>query len=203
MGLPRVSYNSKDIDLSEDVSMRVADPVVVAVRNLLYLGDLETLVQKTVIRGELRWEMVTASGVTDATARRHFRQLSTWIQEGNLFTVARDRDKTADTTLSVAAAAGAASVTVTSATGLAAGDQYILRDKVHVELVQIAAGGISGNVITLEETTNFAFAIGARFRDDEYWPARLPDGLKDPIIQENPPTQFDVILPFVEEVNSL
>ena len=203
MALPRVSYNSKDIDLDEDVSMRVADPEVVAIRNLLQLGDIETLVQKTIVRGVIHWEVLVSSGATDDTRRRQFRQLSTWIQEGNTFTVARDRDKTANTTLSVAAAAGASSFTVTSTSGLAAGDQYILRDRVHVELVQIAAGGISGNVITPEETINFGYAIGARFRDAEFWPARLAEDLSDPIIQENPPVHFNVVLPFVEDVNSL
>ena len=203
MGLPRISYNSKDIDLAEDVSMLVKDPVVIAIRNLLQLGDIETLVQKTIIRGVIRWEILVSGGASDETRRRQFRQLSTWIQEGNTFTVARDRDKTANTTLSVAAAAGASSFTVTSTTGLTAGDQYILRDKVHVELTQIAVGGITGNVITPEETLNFGYAIGARYRDAEYWPARLAEDLGAPIIQENPPLHFNVVLPFVEDVNSL
>ena len=184
--------------------MRVAEPKVIAIRNLLRLGDIETLVQKTVIEGYLEWNrVVDSSGASDEDVKRQFRQLAAWAQAGGLFNIARDSGNVANTTLSVAASAGDISVTVTATTGLAALDTCIIRDKIWHDPIRIASGGISGNVITLDERLNFDYAIGARFRDDEYWPARLVEDLRNPIIEEEPPIHFNVRLPFVEEVNSL
>lgn len=202
MGLPRIVYNGKNIDLPEDVSMRLWDPFVIGARNQSILGAVEFLTQRTDIRGEVTWEMLSSSGSSDSTRRRQFRQLSTWAQEGRLFYVARDRDITVNTTLASDVAAGASTFSVSSASGMTAGMQLVIRDGLRAELVQIDTGGISGTTITPIETLNFGFSAGARVRYVEYWPARLPENAGR-IIQENPPLHFNVTLPFVEDVNGL
>ncbi len=134
-----------------------------------------------------------------ATLKRNLQQWLQWAQSGQAWTFARDSAKTANTTISSAAAAGASTVIVTSATGLSNGDQCILRSKDTIELVKIS--NISSTTITLTETLNFGYAAGSRFRAELFWPGRLLDK-KNPII-EQPIRHWGFELTFAEDVNGL
>ncbi len=134
-----------------------------------------------------------------ATLKRNLQQWLQWAQTGQAWTFARDSTKTANTTLSSAAAAGASSVVITNATGLVIGNQYILRSKDNIELVKIS--NIASTTITLTETLNFGYATGSRFRDELYWPGRLLDKT-NPII-EQPIRHWGFELTFAEDVNGL
>ncbi len=140
------------------------------------------------------------SNSTDATLKRNMRQFFQWASQGNAWTFASDSSKTVLTTLASGAASGDTSLVLTSATGVVAGQQYVLRSKTQIQVVKI--NSIAGApTVTIIEALDFAFASGSRFRDDQYWPARLAD-MTNPIV-EQPPLHFDIALRFTEDVNSL
>lgn len=200
MGLPRISYNSKNVDLPEDVSVMPWQLQQQGTQNRSVSGiGVETLSHRIDVVVSAAWDMLVASGVADTERKRQLRQLAQWIQAGSAFTFARDRDKTVNTTISADAAAGASSVVVASATGITIGDEYVLRDSLRAETVKVS--NISGTTITLAETLNFDFAAGARFRYAEYWPARAVPGTL--VVRDVPPVQFSVSLDFYEDVSGL
>ena len=199
MGLPRIAYNGKNIDLPEDVSVLPWEPRVVATQTRTVGGIVETLVQRTDVMVTVEWDLLASDGDSDTTRKRQLRQLSQWAQAGNAFAFARDRDKTVHTALDADAAAGDSGVTVEDAAGIAAGDECVIRDAVRSELVRAAS--VSGTTVTLEEVLDFDWSAGARFRHAEFWPARLAPGTD--LIVERPPLHFGARFDFIEDVNDL
>ena len=132
----------------------------------------------------------------DVTMARNLGQWLQWATFGNPWTFARDSNKMGNTTLSALALAGATNITVTSAAGFAVGDAVFLRTSTQQEPAKIA--GISGATITLTESLNFGYAMAARVRHQEFWPARLLDS-KNPV-RETPPC-YEVDFTFMEDWN--
>lgn len=206
MGVPTIYYGSKTIALSpsnQSASQsnwrQQIDPKQITVANNAVSGIEERL--------NVRLDLMVSMGfryfltTTDATIKRNVQQWFSYAQEGNAWYFALDSSKTVLTTLANSASAGASSVVVTSATGITAGQQYVVRGSTRMELIKVDASYVGGTTIPLVETLNNDWFAGDRFRSEFYWPARLIR--EDNVIVEREPIWFDVNLDFIEDVQSL
>lgn len=199
MGLPRITYNSKNLDFLTDVyRLQFDNPrQVLANASVSRIYEVLNVSPDLLISFGLRW--LVNSNASDATLKRKLYQWFEWASQGKPWTFARDSSKVTSTTLSAGASAGDLTLTVTSISGLSSGDQCIVRSATQMELIKIN-GAPSGSTVTLTETLNFDYASGSRFRHEQYWAGRLLDNRKH-VIQERPPVHFDVELLFTEDMN--
>src|ERR1043166_7532604 len=124
MGLPRITYNGKNVDFGEDLSeMDVLYPDQ-ANTNTSVAGIEEVLTERVECTVRAFWDSPILSGGPDTDLKRKLRQWLPWAKAGNTWTFARDSAEVVNPTLSATAAAGASSVVVTSATGITIGKQY-------------------------------------------------------------------------------
>lgn len=197
MAFPRITFNSKNIDFPFNIyRIQISYPRSV-IMNRAVSGIYEVLNVSSEVSVQLAFRWLV--NVDDATVKLNLYQFEQWAMQGKPWTFACDSSKTANTTLSAGAAAGASSITVTSITGFSANDICVLRSTTQCELVKIS-GAPSGATINLAATLNFDYANGSRFRLERYWPARVIQ-TSNPIIVEKPPLHFDAEFSFIEDMN--
>jgi hypothetical protein len=164
MGLPRIVFNSINLDFARPLSdYRIAD-VFRGGKNTSDGGITETVRSGT-------WDRVTIAVETfaDAAFYRALVAWWSWASRGKQYAFALDRDKTVNTTLVNAEAAGSTVIELTSVTGVAAGYyQIISADRTNREIVQVQSVG--GGAATLAAGTKLGYAAGDTFRDVDYWP---------------------------------
>jgi hypothetical protein len=110
----------------------------------------------------------------------------TWAQEGNAFRLNFDDAHTVSTTLNGTHGFGTGSGTytllVTSATGIVAGRQYVIRGGPHYQLVTVT--NVSGLDVTIDTVLDFDFPGGSLFRERYMWDLILRDSAaSSPIIE--------------------
>ena len=195
MANPQINYNSKVIQFPLDCIHIQAEERRDILLNRAVSKVEERLNVGVDVMVHVMFRAFARDIAADVTMARNIGQWLQWATFGNPWTFARDGNKTGNTTLSADAIAGQ-SITVTSAAGFAVGDAVFLRTSTKQEPAKIA--GISGLSITLTEGLNFPYPAGARFRHQEFWPARLLDS-KNPV-RETPPC-YEVDFTFVEDWN--
>lgn len=132
--------------------------------------------------------------------KRNIYQWYEWASQGKPWQFAMDTTKTLLTTITQGQNVGDQQFTVGSTTGLAIGDQCIVRNQTQLALVKVT--NIVGSVVSIAETLDFSFAAGSRFRHERFYPGRLaPTKLSQHVVQEKPPIFFDVEIDFFEDVN--
>lgn len=196
----RISYNSKNIDLTKDAYRFDTEYPGSALTNRSASGNVETLNVKADVLVSLGFRNFLNSVAADATLKRNLRQWFEWARKGGTWTFAWDSGEVVNTTLTGAEAAGQTVIGLTSTTGIDAGGLYIIRSQTHMELVKVNTVD-SAVQVTLAETLNHDYSTGDRFRSERYWPAQLVSNV-NPII-ERPPLWYDVEFDFFEDVNSL
>lgn len=195
MGLPRIILPDRNVDAPEEVHRIEIFYPDQRIYNVALSGKSETITMRSEVVATVEWQMMSFPKTADYVFHR---KLQAWWQHakaGGSWSFARDRDKTVHTTLSANAAAGAGSVVVTSATGIVAGQQYIIRDALHTQLVEVASIA-SAPTITLTENLLFDFDTAAIFRDEYYLFGELLD--TTPPIQKTMPDHYNVVLNFRE-----
>jgi hypothetical protein len=196
MSLPEITYNSKTISFLEgfdDLNVYYPDAQI-APESASGIG--ETLG----ISVGCRVELSSSQMDTGTTLERNLKQFHQWAKSGQAWYLALDAAEKILTTLSLSALQGATALTLTTTSGITAGNLYVVRSKTALDIVKVASVD-SGTVITLTEALNFAFASGSRFRSEKYWPGRLVD--QEPALISRPPVQYDFVLRFREDVNAL
>ena len=196
MANPQINYNSKVIQFPLDCINIQAEERRDILPNRAVSKVEERLNVSVDVIVHVMFRAFARDVAADVTMARNLGQWLQWATFGNPWTFARDGNKTGNTTVIPAALAGATSFAVNSAAGFAVGDAVFLRTATQQEPAKIA--GISGSTITVTESLNFGYASGARFRHQEFWPARLLD-TKNPV-REIPPL-YEVDFTFVEDWN--
>jgi hypothetical protein len=130
--------------------------------------------------------------------QRRIRAWWEWAKYGGAWSFARYGNRSTLTTLAANAALGAVSLTLTDASGVVEGGQYVLRDNVYVQILKVDA--VAGNVVTVNEPIDYAFVAGATFRDEWFWPGRIVGRAEYPVI-EVPSVLWDFRLQFTEDRN--
>jgi len=199
MGLPRIILPDRNIDIPEAVhriDVRYPDA---RIYNVAQSGASEVLTIRAEIVAEVEWQMMSFGNSTDLALHRKLQSWWRHAVQGGVWSFARDRTKVVHTTLTTDAAAGASSVIVTSATGIVAGQQYVIRSDVRSQLVEVASIA-SAPTITLTEPLLFAFSDGAVFRDEYYIFGEVIAAEEAPV-QKVMPHHYNVLLRFRESRN--
>lgn len=195
----QITYNSKTITFPVDHLERLAqEPQRMALSSASLSRIVETLNVAIDCRITAAFRYFNDLETTHQTLRRNLLQWHAWASLGNAWTFAYDSDDAVLTTLAAGANAGASEVEVSSATGIVVGGEYVIRSATSFEVVRASA--VNGTTLTLQETLNAAFADGDRFRSLRYWPARLVDLARSPIV-ERPPVLWGLQLEFMEDLN--
>lgn len=204
----RISYGSdygspvasKTIDFPQFISKRnPPDYVRRVLRGSSASGVVETLTVRTDCLPNLEWPFFVNGTASHATFKRNLKQWEQMAQAGEPWTIALDSADAVLTTLTNSPSAGDTSIDVADATGMVIGRSYVLRNEFDLEVVKIS--NISSLIITLTEALNFSYFAGDRFRSEMFWPARLIESR--PVIIEQPPLWFNVVMPFMEDLNSI
>ncbi len=212
MGLPQITYNGRTIAFPYNIyAIQQEYP-----GDVLNAASASNIVQILNVSPDvlitLAARLFENANGAHATFKRNMYQWFEWARQGFAWQFAADSAKTAMTTISAGAAAGASSIVVTSAAGLSIGDGCMLKSLTQQEVVKIS--NISGTTISLTETLLFGYASGSRFRHEQYWPARLGDFsgvmsssstsatmIKKHPVREKPPLHFDIELMLMEDMN--
>lgn len=197
MGLPRIIYNSRNLDFPFDCYNLQPDFPRSVAANLSVSEVAEYLNAGPGGIYSYQFRLLENANSTHATLKRKLENWLEWAQQGKPWYFARDNSKTGLTTLSAGAAAGDTALTVTGISGFASGDDCILRSATQQAKGKIN-GAPSGSTVTLTESLDFDFTASCRFRHREYIPGRLLDYK---IIIERAPLHFDVSLIFNEDMN--
>lgn len=208
MAFAQITYNGRTINFPWGHYTLQDDPLHNALVNRSASGIVETLNVNVENLINVAWRLFENANTTDATFKRNMEQFFQWAQKGNAWKLALDSSDTVLTTLANDAAAGAGSIVLTSATGVVAGRQYVIRNTTDWQVIKV--NSIAGApTITLVETLDFAFLAGDRFRSRQYWPGRFDKTrsasansvFKVNAVTEMPPIHFDINLQFIEDMN--
>ena len=129
-------------------------------------------------------ELRAVSRENDSTV---FAKLTSWwahAGRGGEFAFAMDATKTYDTTLSAAASQGDTSVSVTSTTGVSAGDWIVIEDAddpTKWERRKVSSVGTGS--LTLTDAVTWSFANGSTIRHAEYFPKCVVLDAKTPFTE--------------------
>lgn len=201
MATSRITYNSKNIDLAImpfEMSMVPARP---RTSNTTLTGEFESIcTPRTDIAVRLNFRIIQS-----LTLRLQLDKWWQWASTGNTWSFAIDSTKIVDTISESALAAGATVVTVSSSTGITAGQTYKMINGPTFELVTVSS--VSNDLVTLSTGLDSAFGAGAIFRDRFYFPAIIrndaaPLPIQDVPADEGqpwPPTRFTLSLELVED----
>jgi hypothetical protein len=168
MGLPRITFNSKNVDFTKDVAEFTILPVRARLRNESASGKSETLNMASGFSVTALIRNLKNSDATEGDLKTALYELMQWAEDGQSWVFNRDRDVTVNTTLDSAAVAGATSIPVASATGIVSGSRYAIESLMQVAIVE--ASNSATDPVTITVALNYAFASGARFRAFEYLP---------------------------------
>jgi hypothetical protein len=198
MPTPQITYNGRTITFPFYIYAFQPDYPRNAIQNFAASAVAEVLNVAPDVMVSLAARWLENANATHATFKRNMFQFFEWAAQGQPWQIALDNTKTAKTSIVAGANAGDSSIVVASTTGLAIGDQCVLRNTTALQLVKIQ--NIVGTTITLVETLDYIFTNGSTFRHENYWPGRLLTSVKH-VIQEKPPLHFDIEMQFVEDVN--
>ncbi len=172
MANSRIIYNSRAIDLGVAPQELQAVAQIARIVNTTLTGRSEVVYlprMDVAVRVIYRDLCDASTGVDAAALRVKLENWWQWAQKGLPWAYALDSSRTVQTTLAGAASAGATSVTVASATGIASGRNYVLTSGADYQMVYVT--NVAGAVLTLSVGLDFDFSGGAVFRDAYYWPA--------------------------------
>ena len=205
--MSQIFYNGKTVELTDNPCKWRAIPAPLRTVTTTLIGVVETICAPRMdirVSGEFQ-------PFNDGNLRWQLWNWWHWACKGNAWAITLDSSRTVSTTLSAGAAAGATTVTVTSATGIVAYRRYKIWDGPNFALVYV--NSVSSNTVTLAETLNVPFGSGAIFRDENYYYGALREPELDlPIIDVNPDealgqtmpqTKFRLVLDFYEELRNL
>lgn len=168
MGLPRLSFNSKNIDLTRHPLELDVFPMRSKLASFSASGLPET---KNISAGysvHILIQAFSKLSATDQAIKTAIFELMEWAEHNQAWVFNADRDITVNTTLDAAVAAGVSSIPVVSASGVVSGSRYAIESPVHVATVDAANTGT--DPITIAQTLNYGFASGSRFRGFHYLP---------------------------------
>jgi len=205
MSKSQIVYNSKTIDIGIAPAVLKVDPVIPKVINTTLSGVSDILYAPRV---DLRVH-VEIKERNSATLRAQLENWWQWAQRGGDWTFAIDSTKTVATTLASAAASGATSVIVTSATGITIGQQYFILDAAIYRVITVS--GVSGTTISFSDSLDNAISSNARFHDFGYWNGIIPaSDAPSPLVdfeasegaygQGFPLRHFNVVLDFYQKL---
>jgi len=168
--IPSILFNGNTITFPESLG----DLQIRRVRH----GDQHVAdggVTETVRLGTWDEMRVTLENFTDAAFFRKLEAWYAWASQGKNFSLALESVSFGiNTTLTVAASAGATSLTVASAGSITNGRYYLLRSADLTKSEIVLAGTPSGSVVpvtgSISAGLTYAYAIGDRFRDIFYYP---------------------------------
>lgn len=177
MGLPRIVFNSVNLDFPRPLSdYRIGDA---------FRGGKNTSdggVTETVRAGT--WDRVTIAMETfsDAAFFRALVAWWSWAGRGKQYSFAFDRDKVVNATLVNAESVGATVIELASITGIAAGFyQMISADRLSREIVEVQSA--AAGAATLVAGTKYAYAAGDVFRDINFYPKCVSQDDERPFIE--------------------
>jgi hypothetical protein len=167
---PRLTFDAIDLDLPHLSAYRLRRDALGAA------NTADAGVTERVRTGLYRGADIAVEDMPVGASTRLLQAWWSWAERGRIYTFARDSAKTVNTTLAMAAAAGATSIFVADATGLgSSGTPYRLRavdglneEIVTVRLVNVGTGEVSLSVGT---SLKFAYSVGDVLRDPDFWPA--------------------------------
>lgn len=198
MAAPRLTYNSKNIDLPKLAlykSFQVS-PTVPRTVNTTLTGATEVIsLPRIDVEVSASWNIETEA------LRLQLEAWWNWAQQGSAWTFAMDSSNVSSTTLSSAAAAGATSVVVASASGFATNDRIILRDGANYQIVKITSI-VSTTINFTGETLDRALTTSCVCRHEHYWSGEIRDARRSPFVdswvvsedgtQSTPQFRFDL-----------
>jgi len=168
MGLPRLTFNSKNADFTKDVAELLILPMRSALRNVSASGQPETLNVSAGFTVRAVIKNLKNSDATEGDLKTALYEAAQWAAAGEAWVFNRDRDVTVNTTTDGAVALAATSIPVASATGVVSGSRYALESATNAAAVE--ASNSATDPITITVGVNNAFATGSRFRAYEYLP---------------------------------
>ena len=168
MGNPRITYNSKNIDLPKlprESSFQVL-PQLVRTVNTGMSGITDTITFPRVdVQVICQWRL------TDGDVRWELENFWNWAQQGLAWTFAIDSAKTVSTVLTGAEAAGQGDVDVDSVTGITVGQRYVMKDGPNYQVVKVDSE--ADPTIGIEETVENNMSAASIFRDQFFWAGEL------------------------------
>jgi hypothetical protein len=195
MGLPRLTYNSKTIDLPAFENIDI-NAFIEREINRSLTRDVETIVHPAPdIHVRVNWYWDTTSGL-----REQLENWWQWAQRGNAFRFVVDSAKTVKTTLSAQEAAGQTVLSLTSVSGISAGN-YVLIGGPYYQLVTVTSVGASD--VTINSALDYTFPSGSVFRDEYLWDGIIRDkDQRSPIVYTplNKKDAFEFHLDFCEDI---
>jgi hypothetical protein len=138
----------------------------------------------------------------DADQQMFLRCWWAWALQGLPWFFALDSQRTVLTTLTQGCLAGALTATVADVTGIAIGQRYYMRSGPNHQIVKIA--DVTGPIVQFTTPIDFDFFIGAIFRTEYFWPAKLGQEYRndDPFqLIPAPADWFHFRLKFEEDLN--
>ena len=204
---PRITYNSKTIDLSSDrpirrnVDVRVPRSVQTTVT-----GASETLtVPRVDVHVQIEFRQIDSESLL-----RALDNWWQWAQQGNSWTLTLDNTRMVSTTLTTMELAGDTSISVASATGITTGQYYVMVGGPNYQMIEVT--GVAGTGITIGSSLDYDFASGSKFRDPYYWDGIIRNPNQNSPIefvgagqdggQSWPPKRFNLHLDFYEATTS-
>ena len=193
MALPRIIYNSKNIDFTRGVADFTILPARTAIKNTSASGLLETLNIRSDFSVSILLRNFSNTDAIDADLKMQLFDAAQWADGGFAWFFAKDNTITVNTTLDSAVLAGATSIPVASATGVASGSRYVIESVDHAIVVE--ASNSATDPITITSGVDYGFASGSRLRAFEYLPM-----IGSIVVVENPPLFYNVqITGFVDK----
>jgi hypothetical protein len=177
MALPRIVYNSINLDFPEQLSDFTYPRVRRAGVNTADGGVSETV--RSGIWDELTIdvEMFNSSAFFDS-----LQAFWAWASRGKQFSFAFDNGRTVNTTLVNNESAGATVIELAGTTGIIVNGKYVMTsaDLLNREVVtvQSISAGVS---VTLVAGIKFAYSAADGFRDWYYWPKLVTTDDSDPM----------------------
>lgn len=139
-----------------------------APRNISASGKPETLNIASGYTVRAIFTSLRTKDSTEGDLRTALLQASQWADSGQAWTLLADSGVTVNTTLDGAAAAGATSIPVTSATGILSGSLYAIEKALEVATVE--ASNSATDPVTITAALDNGFPSGSRFRAFYYLP---------------------------------
>lgn len=168
MGLPRITFNGKNIDFVRPPVEFPILPIRTRLRNYSASGRCETLNVESGYSIRAVFTGLRNSDATEGDLKTALFELSQWAEDGRTWTFTSDSAITVNTTLSAAVLAGATSIPVTSATGIVSGRRYVIETL--TEIATVEASNTATSPVTITSSLNYGFTSGARFRAFEFIP---------------------------------
>lgn len=166
MAPPRIVWNTNNVidleDLSDYRSARSKSSITSRAEN----GQSFTYIHETFDFVEFGIDSFNSTATKNALVGWW-----AWASQGKPYSFALDGARTVNTTLSASVAAGATGCSVNSTAGILNGRAYLLRDADGIEEEVVIVSSVGSTNVSFSTTPlKFSYAMGATFRDPDYFP---------------------------------